>query len=243
MSYVFNELYTKQYKVIYTGKDFTDSDVSRTVTSSLTPLNINILHVIHAGQRPFTCDLCCKAFKHKHHLTEHKRLHSGEKPYRCGKCGKTFSHSGSYSQHMNHRYKYCRPVAVGPDGEPLTDCERSRGDDTAPESGELWDTRVLPTVSEIGYTLFIGFRLFPLLLRGHGVTAVELWFLREKYRRASARNCIFLFVKCTIWIILTFGNYTSLTTSILTPFFMIRISVTNIEFAGPWNDISTVDDF
>ena len=53
--------------------------------------------------------MCPKAFKHKHHLTEHKRLHSGEKPFQCQKCLKRFSHSGSYSQHMNHRFSYCRP--------------------------------------------------------------------------------------------------------------------------------------
>ncbi|ESO87679.1 hypothetical protein LOTGIDRAFT_166258 [Lottia gigantea] len=64
----------------------------------------------HSGARPFTCDVCPKSFKHKHHLTEHKRLHSGEKPFRCKKCNKRFSHSGSYSQHMNHRYKYCKPT-------------------------------------------------------------------------------------------------------------------------------------
>nr|XP_014348335.1 PREDICTED: zinc finger E-box-binding homeobox 2-like [Latimeria chalumnae] len=62
----------------------------------------------HTGKRPHQCNICKKAFKHKHHLIEHSRLHSGEKPYQCNKCGKRFSHSGSYSQHMNHRYAYCR---------------------------------------------------------------------------------------------------------------------------------------
>lgn len=59
--------------------------------------------------RPYKCELCPKAFKHKHHLTEHSRLHTGEKPYQCHKCLKRFSHSGSYSQHMNHRFSYCKP--------------------------------------------------------------------------------------------------------------------------------------
>uniref|UniRef100_A0A3B5MSZ0 C2H2-type domain-containing protein n=1 Tax=Xiphophorus couchianus TaxID=32473 RepID=A0A3B5MSZ0_9TELE len=62
----------------------------------------------HTGKRPHECTICNKAFKHKHHLIEHSRLHSGEKPYQCDKCGKRFSHSGSYSQHMNHRYSYCK---------------------------------------------------------------------------------------------------------------------------------------
>ncbi|CAH1774465.1 unnamed protein product [Owenia fusiformis] len=69
----------------------------------------------HSGARPFPCDICPKAFKHKHHLVEHKRLHSGEKPFVCRKCGKRFSHSGSFSQHMNHRYKYCKPLINGND--------------------------------------------------------------------------------------------------------------------------------
>ncbi|XP_077435543.1 zinc finger E-box-binding homeobox 2-like isoform X2 [Vanacampus margaritifer] len=64
-----------------------------------------------SGKRPHNCHVCQKAFKHKHHLIEHSRLHSGEKPYQCDKCGKRFSHSGSYSQHMNHRYSYCKREA------------------------------------------------------------------------------------------------------------------------------------
>ncbi|XP_022258024.1 zinc finger E-box-binding homeobox 2-like [Limulus polyphemus] len=67
--------------------------------------------------RPYQCDECSKAFKHKHHLTEHKRLHSGEKPFQCRKCLKRFSHSGSYSQHMNHRFNYCKPC-LQPAHEP-----------------------------------------------------------------------------------------------------------------------------
>ena len=62
-----------------------------------------------SDQRPHQCDVCKKAFKHKHHLVEHKRLHSGEKPFECKKCFKRFSHSGSFSQHVNHRYSSCKP--------------------------------------------------------------------------------------------------------------------------------------
>ncbi|XP_067832372.1 zinc finger E-box-binding homeobox 2-like [Heptranchias perlo] len=81
----------------------------------------------HTGRRPHQCEICSKAFKHKHHLIEHLRLHSGEKPYQCDKCGKRFSHSGSYSQHMNHRYSYCRRGEEGAGG-PRTPTGDGRGE-------------------------------------------------------------------------------------------------------------------
>ncbi|CAB1346977.1 unnamed protein product [Coregonus sp. 'balchen'] len=81
-----------------------------------------------SGKRPHQCTICKKAFKHKHHLIEHSRLHSGEKPYQCDKCGKRFSHSGSYSQHMNHRYSYCKREAE----------EREAAEREA-EEREAWD--------------------------------------------------------------------------------------------------------
>uniref|UniRef100_A0A3P9QEE1 Zinc finger E-box binding homeobox 2 n=1 Tax=Poecilia reticulata TaxID=8081 RepID=A0A3P9QEE1_POERE len=86
-----------------------------------------------ASKRPHQCQICKKAFKHKHHLIEHSRLHSGEKPYQCDKCGKRFSHSGSYSQHMNHRYSYCKREAE----------EREAAEREAREKGHLEPTELL----------------------------------------------------------------------------------------------------
>ncbi|KAF2362161.1 Homeobox domain [Trinorchestia longiramus] len=88
----------------------------------------------HSGARPYQCSQCPKAFKHKHHLTEHSRLHTGEKPYQCNKCQKRFSHSGSYSQHMNHRYSYCKPEdgnGSGTDNTGVTGVGDDRDDNSS----------------------------------------------------------------------------------------------------------------
>ncbi|XP_053738466.1 zinc finger E-box-binding homeobox 1-like isoform X2 [Synchiropus splendidus] len=99
----------------------------------------------HTGKRPHECPVCLKAFKHKHHLIEHSRLHSGEKPYQCDKCGKRFSHSGSYSQHMNHRYSYCKREDTSPEPDSASGALQSELGDGSVDGGLLnsW-TSILP---------------------------------------------------------------------------------------------------
>ncbi|XP_029697505.1 zinc finger E-box-binding homeobox 2a isoform X2 [Takifugu rubripes] len=102
-----------------------------------------------SGKRPHQCEICKKAFKHKHHLIEHSRLHSGEKPYQCDKCGKRFSHSGSYSQHMNHRYSYCKREA-----EEREEAQREgsrRGGGLQP-AGPLMRRTYLQELDPLGYS-------------------------------------------------------------------------------------------
>ncbi|XP_053294536.1 zinc finger E-box-binding homeobox 1 [Pleuronectes platessa] len=101
----------------------------------------------HTGKRPHECTICKKAFKHKHHLIEHTRLHSGEKPYECDKCGKRFSHSGSYSQHMNHRYSYCKKDGSPPGPHPLLG--KGHSELGSPGTGPQSDSRTTTPPSQL----------------------------------------------------------------------------------------------
>ncbi|XP_038573272.1 zinc finger E-box-binding homeobox 1-like isoform X2 [Micropterus salmoides] len=101
----------------------------------------------HTGKRPHECNTCKKAFKHKHHLIEHSRLHSGEKPYQCDKCGKRFSHSGSYSQHMNHRYSYCKKD--GPNSGSGSGPRRAQSELGSPGPGPHSDSRTTTPPSQL----------------------------------------------------------------------------------------------
>jgi KRAB domain-containing zinc finger protein len=55
---------------------------------------------IHELSKPYSCDICGRAFSQVSNLIRHKRIHSGEKPYECTICQKKFISGSNLSQHM-----------------------------------------------------------------------------------------------------------------------------------------------
>ncbi|XP_008144140.2 zinc finger protein 648 [Eptesicus fuscus] len=52
------------------------------------------------GDKPYTCELCGKAYSHRGTLQQHRRLHTGERPYRCPFCSKAYTWSSDHRKHL-----------------------------------------------------------------------------------------------------------------------------------------------
>lgn len=53
----------------------------------------------HVGRKPYICSICKKQFSRSSNVIRHKRIHTGEKPYRCDVCGKRFASTCSLTEH------------------------------------------------------------------------------------------------------------------------------------------------
>ncbi|XP_033989750.1 oocyte zinc finger protein XlCOF7.1-like [Trematomus bernacchii] len=53
-----------------------------------------------AGEKPFICSVCKKAFTQRAHLKEHMKIHTGEKPFSCSVCENKFARKGYLNLHM-----------------------------------------------------------------------------------------------------------------------------------------------
>lgn len=71
-------------------------------------------------ERSLKCQVCGRAFRWKHHLSDHERTHTKERPYSCPICGKTFRQSSAKNAHVKIVHNEAGALSVRP--EPKNKC-------------------------------------------------------------------------------------------------------------------------
>lgn len=70
-----------------------------------------ICRVCRAGERPFKCNQCDKAFNQKSALQVHMVKHTGKKPFKCELCSIRFTQKSNMKHHMKRSHGYGKLMA------------------------------------------------------------------------------------------------------------------------------------
>ncbi|KAG8504363.1 Zinc finger protein 236, partial [Galemys pyrenaicus] len=98
---------------------------------------------VSAGERPFRCALCEKAFNQKSALQVHMKKHTGERPYKCAHCVMGFTQKSNMKLHMKRAHSY----AGGSRGRVGGHCRGGPGTLQDPAGSQE------PAAEELGRTL------------------------------------------------------------------------------------------